>query len=112
MPKGKVQPPEALFNGQPNAGDAHEPENAGDASSDRDELERPAAPAASAGPTRGAPPADANPFSREALRLDQNYGAALGLEQHVHTITVDKPPSEVWFRVHPVADTHPGDPVV
>jgi hypothetical protein len=43
----------------------------------------------------------ANPFSREALRLNQNYAAALGLEKHIHNIPVDKPPSETWFRVHP-----------
>ena len=42
-----------------------------------------------------------NPFSREALRLNQNYAAALGLEKHIHNLPVDKPPSESWFRVHP-----------
>jgi hypothetical protein len=48
-------------------------------------------------------PADkpVNPFSREALRLNQNYTAALGLERHIHNIPVDKPPTEAWFRVHP-----------
>jgi hypothetical protein len=42
-----------------------------------------------------------SPFSREALRLNQNYAAALGLEKHIHNLPVDKPPSETWFRVHP-----------
>jgi hypothetical protein len=42
-----------------------------------------------------------NPFSREALRLNLNYSAALGLEKHIHNIPVDKPPAEAWFRVHP-----------
>jgi hypothetical protein len=42
-----------------------------------------------------------NPFSREALRLKQNYTAGLGLEKHIHNIPVDKPPAEAWFRVHP-----------
>src|SRR5262249_17919325 len=40
-----------------------------------------------------------NPFSREALRLDQNFTAALGLEKHIHNIPLDKPPGECWFRV-------------
>src|SRR5262245_28496152 len=40
-------------------------------------------------------------FSRQALRLQTNYQAALGLQKHVHTIPVDKPPPEAWFRVHP-----------
>jgi hypothetical protein len=40
-----------------------------------------------------------NPFSREALRLDQTYTAALGLEKHIHNIIVDKPSAESWFRV-------------
>jgi hypothetical protein len=46
-------------------------------------------------------PKPPDPFSREALRLDQSYTAALGLAKHIHNIPVDKPPSEVWFRVHP-----------
>jgi hypothetical protein len=50
---------------------------------------------------KATPPAADNPFSREALRLDQNYNAVLGLKQHIHTIVVDKPSSEPWFRVHP-----------
>src|SRR5262249_55481029 len=45
-------------------------------------------------------PKPANSFSREALRLSQNYTAALGLQRHVHNIPVDKPPPESWFRVH------------
>jgi hypothetical protein len=52
-------------------------------------------------PAAEVPPAATNPFSREALRLDQNYTLALGLEQHFHAIAVDKPSSETWFRVHP-----------
>jgi hypothetical protein len=54
------------------------------------------------GPPAAEPAADgtaANPFSRQALRLDQNYAAALGLRKHVHNVPVDKPPSECWFRV-------------
>jgi hypothetical protein len=48
------------------------------------------------------PPAKTdNPFSREALRLDNNYSALLRTETHQHSIPVDKPPPEVWFRVHP-----------
>lgn len=50
------------------------------------------------------PPAPMPPpdqFSREALRLNQSYAAALGLERHIHNVPVDKPSSEAWFRVHP-----------
>jgi hypothetical protein len=50
-----------------------------------------------AGPS--AAPAEAGPFSREALRLSQDYSSALGLEKHVHSIPVDKPTPESWFRV-------------
>src|SRR6516225_7818699 len=45
-----------------------------------------------------------NPFSRQALRLDQSFAAALGLEKHIHNIPVDKPPAESWFRVCDVED--------
>ena len=38
-------------------------------------------------------------FSRQALRLDQNYDAVLGLKKHIHKIPVDKPSPESWFRV-------------
>ena len=58
--------------------------------------------AAELGTAEPAPPTKlVSPFSREALRLNQNYAAALGLEKHIHNLPVDKPPSESWFRVHP-----------
>jgi len=65
------------------------------------EAGKPAEPAP-AEPAPGEPvPASkpANPFSREALRLNQSFAAALGLEKHTHNIPVDKPPAECWFRV-------------
>jgi hypothetical protein len=34
----------------------------------------------------------ANLFSRQALRHDQYYAAALGLQKHIHHIPADKPP--------------------
>jgi hypothetical protein len=55
-------------------------------------------------PSPGPAPANdkpADPFSRAALRLNQNYAAVLGLEKHIHNIPVDKPTTEAWFRVHP-----------
>ncbi|HTU19232.1 MAG TPA: hypothetical protein VMG10_14320 [Gemmataceae bacterium] len=65
------------------------------ASADESEIE-------DAGPEGVSPPTKpTNPFSREALRLDNNYAALLKTETHQHSIAVDKPPSEVWFRVHP-----------
>jgi hypothetical protein len=74
----------------------------------------PAAPAApatspdgSANPEANGTPEVAkpvNPFSREALRLDNNYGSLLKTEDHQHSIPVDKPPAEVWFRVNPDPD--------
>jgi hypothetical protein len=72
-------------------GDACEPQRIDDAAFEPAEREQ--VPPTPTKPT--------NPFSREALRLDQNYTAALGLQEHIHNIAVDKPPSEVWFRVHP-----------
>jgi hypothetical protein len=56
-------------------------------------------PAEFAGEPPAAPP-PADEFSRESLRLNQNLTTALGLQKHVHTVTVDKPPPAVWFRVH------------
>src|SRR5262249_33488044 len=50
-----------------------------------------------------------SPFSREALRLDQSYSAALGLRKHVHRIAVEKPPAETWFRVHPGSNDRGGE---
>jgi hypothetical protein len=87
-------------NSAPRDGDAREPQAQADTSA------VPAAREAAGGaecPADGAAPPTppANPFSREAQRLDQNYLAALGLEKHIHNIPVDKPPPESWFRVHP-----------
>jgi hypothetical protein len=66
-----------------------------------DPLE-PTARAAAPDPTTAGETAakDNNPFSREALRLDNNYAAFLKTETHQHSIPVAKPPQEVWFRVH------------
>jgi hypothetical protein len=41
-----------------------------------------------------------NLYSREALRVNQDYPSTLGLVKHIHTVPVDKPPSQSWFRVH------------
>jgi hypothetical protein len=94
-----VPKPAPSDNGQP--ADSAEPANLSEAdlSFNPAELE-----ADNSAPT--APPAAVNPFSREAQRLHQNYGVMVGMEQHFHTITVDKPPSEVWFRVHPDTNDH------
>jgi hypothetical protein len=50
--------------------------------------------------TPAAPEKPVNRFSREAQRLDQDYGANLGVTDHLHTVAVDRPPSEAWFRTH------------
>jgi hypothetical protein len=57
-------------------------------------------------PSAEPPPAakSVSPFSREALRLNQNYTAVLGLEKHIHNVPVDKPPAESWFRVRDDSD--------
>jgi hypothetical protein len=84
----KPTDPTPSANGEPAPGDARKLERSGDATIEPAKREQ-------------APAKPANRFSREAQRLDQNYAAALGLKDHIHTVTVDKPPSESWFRVHP-----------
>lgn len=52
-----------------------------------------------------APPAAkpaANPWSREALRVDNRaFADVVAVKTHQHSIPVDKPTAECWFRVHP-----------
>jgi hypothetical protein len=98
--KTTVPHPAPSDNGPPPDGEAREPDGPADTSFDPAALEAAGGAECLAGDA--APPAPAaNPFSREALRLGQNYTAALGLEKHIHNVPVDKPPSESWFRVHP-----------
>jgi hypothetical protein len=95
-----VNPSEPHDNGPPLDGEAREPDGPADISFDPVAFE---AAGGAADPVGEAAPSarTVNPLSREALRLNQSYTAALGLEKHIHNIPVDKPPTEVWFRVHP-----------
>ena len=53
-------------------------------------------------PVESPPPSakPANPWSRENLRLNTDISKVLKTERHQNIIPVDKPSSEVWFRVH------------
>jgi hypothetical protein len=46
-----------------------------------------------------------NPFSREALRIDNSSAALLKTETRQHAIPVGKPLAESWVRVHPDPDS-------
>jgi hypothetical protein len=91
--KTNVLKPEALRNGEADPGEFRYGANAA--------ADEGKSPDGVAQPTDTAPTKPANPFSREALRLNNNYAALFKTETHQHSIPVDKPPSEVWFRVHP-----------
>jgi len=49
----------------------------------------------------GARPEAPDPFSVEALRLDQNFVEKSGVRKLVTTVPVRKPHKQEWIRVHP-----------
>jgi hypothetical protein len=65
------------------------------------EAPEPAQSGAAAAPADAQADQDHGEFSRAALRLDQNFTAAMQMTDRIHTLAVDKPPAECWFRVHP-----------
>ena len=79
---------------------------------------RPASPAAPPTPATNAPDLDAfNPVAQfsgnvaapeavdlTALRLDQTYGAIVGIKKLVTTVPVRKPSNQAYVRVHPSAE--------
>jgi hypothetical protein len=89
--KPTVPQSDALHNGQADAGDAGQPENAADVSFDPGAFERAAAPAA----------AELDPFDPASLRLSQDFAASIGVKKALLTIRVCKPDKSWFVRVHP-----------
>src|SRR5208282_2744394 len=46
-------------------------------------------------------PEATDPFDPAKLKLDQNFGATLGVKKLLKTIRVGKPLKEWWVRTHP-----------
>jgi hypothetical protein len=67
----------------------------GDVAAETPEVKQPAAKEVVAGP---------DPFDPAALRLSQDFGAALGVKKALLTIPVRKPDKVWWVRAHPGTD--------